>query len=326
QPGDSANNAGAPFAFSVLPTATMPEGHRVKLALEECIYSAASHDTVRTLDSVIVTVGSPTVIFSDNFEAGRGLWVVGKVGSGDTTTVNWDTTSADCHSPGYCVTDSRWGNYKRGIFRYIAMAESVDLTPFASVTAGWWEKFATQPSLDQCRPMYSANSGKNWNTLDTYSGTQASWRQRSYSIANCDTIHGYKLRFMMTSNTDTITADGWYVDDVTIMGYTKASGVSGDPAGQRSVRGIAVGCYPNPSPGVTMFNYSLPRAGRATLALYDICGRQVTTLIDAPQQAGGHSVRWNGAGRDGRRMPSGVYFYRLDAGGRSATGKLILIK
>ena len=48
---------------------------------------------------------------------------------------------------------------------------------------------------------------------------------------------------------------------------------------------------------------------------------QVATLVDAPQKAGSHRVRFGGTG-----LPSGVYFYRLEAGDRTITRKLVLAR
>jgi hypothetical protein len=54
--------------------------------------------------------------------------------------------------------------------------------------------------------------------------------------------------------------------------------------------------------------YHLPAAGRVTLKVFDLLGREIATLVDGPVQAGSHSVTWN-PGSCG----SGVYFARLSA-------------
>ena len=57
------------------------------------------------------------------------------------------------------------------------------------------------------------------------------------------------------------------------------------------------------------------------LKIFDVLGREVATLVNERKAAGSHSVRWDAAG-----MPSGVYFYRLQAGDFSETRKLMLIR
>ncbi len=84
--------------------------------------------------------------------------------------------------------------------------------------------------------------------------------------------------------------------------------------------------YPNPFNPTTVISYDLPGISYVTLKIYDILGRNVTTLVSANQSAGSHSITFTGRG-----LPSGVYFYRLSAAGGdgnlyTATKKLVLMK
>ena len=79
--------------------------------------------------------------------------------------------------------------------------------------------------------------------------------------------------------------------------------------------------YPNPFNPATIISYQLPRTSHVTLRVYDILGREVATLADGREDAGTHSVMF-----DGSRLSSGVYFYRLTAGSFSDVKKLMLIK
>ena len=79
--------------------------------------------------------------------------------------------------------------------------------------------------------------------------------------------------------------------------------------------------YPNPFNPVTKINYSLSRAGHVNLTVYDLLGRQVAVLVDKNQKAGEFQLDWNAA-----RFPSGVYIYRLKAGSKVQTRKMVLVK
>jgi hypothetical protein len=86
-------------------------------------------------------------------------------------------------------------------------------------------------------------------------------------------------------------------------------------------------CDPNPLRGSTTITYELPRAGRVTLKVYDICGREVRTLVNTDQDPGRHAApSWNGGNDQGLPLASGVYFCRLSANGQQATRKLIIMR
>ncbi len=79
--------------------------------------------------------------------------------------------------------------------------------------------------------------------------------------------------------------------------------------------------YPNPFNMQTTIRFSLPKMSKATLKVYNMEGRVVATLSDNNLFAGSYRVTWNAKG-----LASGVYFARLEAGGRVATEKLMLLK
>ena len=84
--------------------------------------------------------------------------------------------------------------------------------------------------------------------------------------------------------------------------------------------------HPNPfNPQVTI-PFSLGAAGPARLAIYDVSGRRVATLVDGTRPAGPQSAVWQGRDESGRSLGSGVYFVRLEAPGHSETQKLVLMR
>ena len=72
--------------------------------------------------------------------------------------------------------------------------------------------------------------------------------------------------------------------------------------------------------------YALPSPGRATLALYDVRGRRVVTLVDRDETAGKHELRWDGRDGAGGRTSPGMYLLRIAAAGGSASGKLVMVR
>jgi len=84
--------------------------------------------------------------------------------------------------------------------------------------------------------------------------------------------------------------------------------------------------YPNPFNPSTTIKFDLPRATGVTLRIIDARGRTVCTLIDGHLPAAQHTVDWNGADDNGRRQPSGTYYYSLTTEYQVTTKKMMLVK
>lgn len=77
---------------------------------------------------------------------------------------------------------------------------------------------------------------------------------------------------------------------------------------------------PNPFNPRTTIAFDLPKQESVSLRIFDVSGRLVRVLVDGDVTPGGrHESRWNGRDDDGRRVASGTYFYRLEAGEYSET-------
>jgi len=79
--------------------------------------------------------------------------------------------------------------------------------------------------------------------------------------------------------------------------------------------------YPNPFNPTTDINYSIPKSGFVKIKVYDLLGREVTTLVNEFKPAGNYHVQFNAG-----KLVSGVYFYRMESGEYSQTKKLLLLK
>jgi hypothetical protein len=86
--------------------------------------------------------------------------------------------------------------------------------------------------------------------------------------------------------------------------------------------------FPNPFNPETRIRYRVAEAGRVTIAVYDVNGRRVQTLVDEthPGSPNERTVTWEGNAHDGSRAASGVYFVRMTAPGFEQTQKIVLLK
>lgn len=79
--------------------------------------------------------------------------------------------------------------------------------------------------------------------------------------------------------------------------------------------------YPNPFNPTTSIEYQVSSIGNVTLKVYDVLGREISTIVNEVKHPGTHEVTF-----DASNLPSGVYFYRLTNGNYSATKKMLLMK
>ncbi len=84
--------------------------------------------------------------------------------------------------------------------------------------------------------------------------------------------------------------------------------------------------YPNPFNPTTQIAFSLPASMHVSVAIFNILGERVATLVNANMSAGSHIVTWNARNQSGEMMPSGVYFYRLSTPSFTAVKKMLLLK
>jgi PKD repeat protein len=143
-----------------------------------------------------------------------------------------------------------------------------------------------------------------------------------------------KIRFMCDASDNN---DDVYIDDITFRGTADVLQTISIPAVRRAGDGhvppptIAndrpematelLQNHPNPFNPLTAISYTLAREGQVTLAVFDVSGRRVATLVNGTEGVGLHTVNF-----DARGLSSGVYFYRLEVGDFVQQRKMVLLK
>lgn len=94
-------------------------------------------------------------------------------------------------------------------------------------------------------------------------------------------------------------------------------------AGNRPDRFELGQSYPNPFSSSTAIPYQLQKASDVRVTIYDILGREARKFDVGSQTAGSHNIFWDGRNNVGKRVASGIYFYKLQAGDESQVRKMI---
>ncbi|MEJ2505214.1 MAG: T9SS type A sorting domain-containing protein [Ignavibacteriaceae bacterium] len=87
------------------------------------------------------------------------------------------------------------------------------------------------------------------------------------------------------------------------------------------IKELSIQNYPNPFNPITIIRYQMPKDEFVTLRVYDILGREITTLVNEEKPAGTYSVNFNAS-----NLASGIYFYKISAGNFSQTKKMLLLR
>ncbi|HEX9654377.1 MAG TPA: DNRLRE domain-containing protein [bacterium] len=84
--------------------------------------------------------------------------------------------------------------------------------------------------------------------------------------------------------------------------------------------------YPNPFNPSTVIHYRVPKTADGRLEIFDVLGKKVRTLVQGRLNIGSHRVLWNGTNDAGELLPSGIYLYRLQAGGLAESRKMAFVR
>jgi len=119
----------------------------------------------------------------------------------------------------------------------------------------------------------------------------------------------------------------YYVDEIAFT-VNEGSGVS-DVNGNSNVVPLAYDLgsnYPNPFNPTTSFSYSVPVSNNVTIDIYNELGTKVRSLVNRFATAGTYTATWNGQDDNGNTLPSGIYFYKMQASHFSSVKKMLLTK
>jgi hypothetical protein len=169
------------------------------------------------------------------------------------------------------------------------------------------------------------NDGSDWITLENTNQSSAAWQQMSFDLgAMMQLTSTVQLRFIASDENDGSLVEAAVDDFLLDASFGTALAVE-DAALAPAVLNLGEN-YPNPFNPATRITFSLPRSGEVDLAVFDLAGRRVATLVRGTVEAGRHEVMWRGRDDRGGAVASGVYFSRLVAGGELLTRKMMLLK
>jgi hypothetical protein len=146
------------------------------------------------------------------------------------------------------------------------------------------------------------------------------------SFALSELTPGDRLRGIPFSGTPMET---FYIDDMKLVAVQVEIPTAVEEASQETAGPLGYALaqnYPNPFNAATAIRFDMDRAEEIDLTLYNLTGQKVVSLARGHREAGTYSLRWDGRDDSGRELATGVYLYRLTAGDRVETRKLLLLR
>jgi len=253
-----------------------------------------------------------STLFIDSFENGRYYWKTSGTGG------EWAITAEDAATGNISITDSPARYYNNNVELILTSNFSIPLTGCDSAIVIFSKKHDLQTNQDVVYLEISTDDGQTWQQLSPeITGFGPNFTPVGFHL-NDYIGQDIKFRFRMITDNQ-ITREGIYIDDFTVIWHTHTSVMDGSaPIPSRFEIGQN---YPNPFNESTTIKFLLPEQSSVTLEIYDILGRKVETILPGEQQAGAHQLIWRS-----KDQPSGVYFYKLQAGENWGMKKMLLLK
>jgi len=171
------------------------------------------------------------------------------------------------------------------------------------------------------------NEGGAWQNIESNQANQNQWVFVSADLLAMfgDDLGNVQFKFVASDLASPSLIEA-LVDDFEILLAQGASAVDDEGVANNGPRFAFAGPRVNPASGASEIRFETPVATHVRLAVFDVTGRNVRTLMDAPMGAGVHEVAWDGADESGSPVASGLYYVRLQAGEFHATRNLVIAR
>jgi hypothetical protein len=199
----------------------------------------------------------------------------------------------------FCMTIDQILPVELSTFEATALVEAVRLD-WSTATEKDNSKFVIERSMN----------GTSWTEIAEVPGSGTTQTAKSYTYIDAHLMAGTSYSYRLSSV------------DINGERHSYDRVVSATPFGPEMVAEYNLTQnYPNPFNPTTSFEYTVKEAGVVTIKVFSITGREEATLVNESQSVGVYRVTF-----DGTNLPSGIYVYRMNVNGFSASHKMVLMK
>ncbi len=315
---EAGSSAHAVFDIEIDGASPVPHFPELKLSL-------ATLEGVVAMDTLVVAVGSAG--FAHDFEQGESGWTHSGVSD------LWTLTSHRSHSG-----ETSWYCGSTGTWEYTDDMDSRLVSPplvlGEDMALSFWCWYSLPIYHEDGLFVEVVSEGGTVDTLDflgsggaleTLGSIGNDWLEYRYALdeGGGDTV---RIRFRFSSDSSEVD-EGVYIDDVAVTTaiVPSGTGVAENEIEQSTIATLHQNC-PNPFSPSTAISFSTRGAGEVALAVYNVQGRLIRTLVAETVSPGDHTVTWDGKDELGVDVAAGVYLYRLVIGEHEEARKMILVR
>ncbi|MFQ6103534.1 MAG: M14 family zinc carboxypeptidase [Candidatus Glassbacteria bacterium] len=329
--GQEIDNTLDPFSIQIADSIVQGE-------IASLFISISADDGYVNTDSFDILLGTPKIIFADGAEEGM-------VNFSSNT---WDISPLHVSEGVFAFTDSPTGDYSSNTTSIMTGLMQLDLSGAVNAYLIYDSRWEIEKDWDFGQVEVSRD-GSTWEAMEatrTFAGSGFTEyhdpAEEGYHSRQITYVHervnlsdflgpgneAVSFRFILRSD-GYIEFDGWYVDEIKVLAYGIPTGIDEDSITSRLPIAFRLGQnYPNPFNPLTTITFDVPgiQKQKTRLSIYDVRGRLIRVLLDEPLEPGRHVVTWDGRADTGEITGSGIYIYKLDSGGQTATRKMVLLR
>jgi hypothetical protein len=268
------------------------------------IFSGSGEESGPTNEVTVVPMPPIALPFFDDYETGGPYW---------TFEQDWGLIEGTYYSSSHSMTESPEGNYLPNM-NSSATLRAVNFTGATSAQVSFFLRYRIESGYDFLYLEVSTD-GNNWDQLDSFTGNQLTWGQKTYSLNDYLNNPNVTVRFRFTSD-EYVEDQGAFIDDIEI----DVVGVGiGDPGINASAFDLKF--RPNPAGNRTTLSFDLASESLVKISLADSRGQLVREIASQMMQKGPHSMEIDVAS-----IKPGTYFCVLDIEGKKISRKLVIIR
>lgn len=321
-PGDT-----QPADFKIYISENIPEPYFVELVLSTELFGEYLF-----FDTFGFSIGGN--LFSENFDDSLIGWTFAGPGSWHITEHN----SYNGNNSMYCGIENTW-LYTNMVINSMVITPEINVLPGAQMS--FWQYYDIFDRYDKVQVKISTDGGSNWELLypeegytgvygyspydSIYTGDYKNWHQQHINFNYNSNV---KIAWFFSSNPVNV-AEGYYFDDIDISlnsGFVNIE-EENNAIPNNDVRNFSLeNIYPNPFVNYGIIQYSIGDNVNVSLKIYDLCGREISTLVNNIQNPGIYRIQWDGRDNKGYLVSSGSYFYKLNAGIFTESKKFTIIR